>query len=165
MKKNFFKNRELRILVYFVLMAIAYYILLFKFGGVSFIDIDTDSISYPLMYLLISFLKFALNSAIYITLVLPILLKAILSFVCIILQFIAVLSKKGKRALNYVSSIMNLLSSVFLLAIFLFGAGKVLLTYIPTLCVLILDIIISIIMICRNNGKRYKNVDLDTTEL
>ena len=86
MKKNFFKNRELRILVYFVLMAIAYYILLFKFGGVSFIDIDTDSISYPLMYLLISFLKFALNSAIYITLVLPILLKAILSFVCIILN-------------------------------------------------------------------------------
>ena len=115
--KKILKNRELRILVYFVLMAIAYYILLFKFGGVSFIDIDTDSISYPLMYLLISFLKFALNSAIYITLVLPILLKAILSFVCIILQFIAVLSKKGKRALNYVSSIINLLSSVFLLAI------------------------------------------------
>ena len=163
--KKIFSNRELRILIYFVLMAIAYYILLFKIGGVSLLDIDTTSIQDPLMYLFLSFLKLAINSSILITLVLPILLKAVLSFVCIVLQFIAVFSKKGKRALNYVSSIMNLSSSVFLLASFLFGAGKILSTYIPALCVLILDIIISIVMICRNNGKRYKNVDLDTAEL
>ena len=88
-----------------------------------------------------------------------------MSFVCIVLQITAVFSKKGKRALNYISSIMNLSSSVILLSSILLGFGYRLSSYIPTLCVLILDIIISIIMICRNNGKRYKNVDLDTAEL
>lgn len=43
MKKISLKNRELRILIYFVLMAIAYYIVLFKIGDVGLSNIDTSA--------------------------------------------------------------------------------------------------------------------------
>lgn len=162
--KKILKNRELRILIYYILMAIAYYILLFKVGDVSFSNID-NSEQDPFVWAISGFVKFMEDIFIWFTVILPIELRAILSLVCIVLQIIAVFSKKDKRALNYISSIMNLSSSVILLNGILLGFGYRLSSYIPTLCVLILDIIISIIMICRNNGKRYKNVDLDTTEL
>ena len=164
MKKISLKNRELRILIYFVLMAIAYYIVLFKIGDVGLSNIDTSAQD-PFVWIISSFAKFVEDIIIWFTVILPIELRALVSFVCIVLQITAVFSKKGKRALNYISSIMNLSSSVILLSSILLGFGYRLSSYIPTLCVLIRDIIISIIMICRNNGKRYKNVDLDTAEL
>lgn len=184
MKKNkeIIQSKEFKVLIYYIIIAILLLAIIFflnmpSAGNIPEADSDGngevgDVEGYA--YLFGTLPAYAMENVAYVFIsmicVMPIIIKIPFSIIIEIIQIFAIISKKNKRKLNYVASIMNLVISIIaflvgFIGIFISVYSNALISLTMIIQgILTIDIIASILIISSNRKKIEQKLDLYNIE-